>query len=282
MAYNIKQNLENHLKQIVRPRDPFLATQGYFYVKEYIRQELQQWGTVESFEFNYDGKIHENLILNLPSQCNTQQKKPILIGAHYDTVIGSSGADDNATGIAVLLELGRFFYHHPAQYPICLIAFDLEEYGLLGSSAYANYLKQQQIKIRLMISLEMLGYCNHNPKSQKYPPGLDYFYPSTGNFIALIGNLSTILDLRKISRSIRHTEIPCEWLSVPFHGKIVPDTRRSDHAPFWDNNYNAIMITDTANLRNPNYHQSSDTLETIDLDFLTGVCQGLAKTIEDF
>lgn len=282
MLNNIKHNLETHLKEIVRERDPFLATQGHFYVKEYIRQELQKWGMVESFEFNYNNKIYENLILNLPSQENTKVKPPILIGAHFDTVIGSPGADDNGTGIAVLLELARFFYHYPSNYPIRLVAFDLEEYGLVGSDAYANYLKQQNFKIRLMISLEMLGYCNPNPNSQIYPPGLKYFYPSTGDFIALIGNLSTIPDLIKISRLIRKKNTGCEWLTVPFRGEIVPDTRRSDHAPFWDNNYQAIMITDTSNLRNPNYHQPSDTLDTIDLDFLTGVCEGLATAIQHF
>ncbi len=282
MTNNIKQNLETHLKEIVRERDPFLATQGHFYVKEYIRQELQKWGKVKSFEFNDNNKTYENLILNLPSKLNNKVKPPILIGAHFDTVIGSPGADDNATGIAVLLELARFFYHYPSNYPIQLVAFDLEEYGLVGSDAYANYLKQQNIKIRLMISLEMLGYCNPNPNSQIYPPGLKYFYPSTGDFIALIGNLSTIPDLIKISGFIRKKNTPCEWLTVPFRGEIVPDTRRSDHAPFWDNNYQAIMITDTSNLRNPNYHQPSDTLDTIDLDFLTGVYQGLAAAIQNF
>ena len=282
MTNNINHNLETHLKQIVRERNPFLATQGHFYVKEYIRQELKQWGTVESFEFNYNNNIHENLILNLPSKPNRKVKSPILIGAHFDTVIGSPGADDNGTGVAVLLELARLFYDHPSNYPIQLVAFDLEEYGLLGSYAYANYLKQQKIKIRLMIALEMLGYFNPNPNSQIYPPGLNYFYPSKGDFIALIGNLSTIPDLIKISRSIRKTNTACEWLTVPFRGNIVPDTRRSDHAPFWDNNYKAIMMTDTANLRNPNYHQPSDTLDTIDLDFLTGVCEGLATAIQNF
>ena len=182
----------------------------------------------------------------------------------------------------MLLELARLFYHYPSNYPIQLVAFDLEEYGLLGSDAYANYLKQQNIKIRLMISLEMLGYCNRNPNSPIYPPGLKYFYPSTGDFLALIGNLSTIPDLIKISRFIRKKNTACEWLTVPFRGQIVPDTRRSDHAPFWDNNYKGIMMKDTSNLRNPNYHQPSDTLDTIDLDFLTGVCQSLAAAIENF
>ncbi len=130
-----------------------------------------------------------------------------------------------------------------------------------------------------MISLEMLGYCNHNPNSQSYPAGLKYFYPNSGNFIALIGTLRTVPDLINLSGKIRKSGQPCEWLPVPNRGLIVPDTRRSDHVPFWDNGYPAIMVTDTANMRNPHYHRESDRIETLDLDFLAGVCQGLVEAI---
>ncbi|MCZ0902651.1 M28 family peptidase, partial [Microcoleus sp. HI-ES] len=186
-----------------------------------------------------------------------KQEKPIGIGAHYDTVPGTPGADDNATGVAVLLELARDIASGPLKYPVQLVAFDMEEYGYLGSSHHAAKYKQQQKSIRLMISLEMLGYCNHNPNSQSYPAGLKYFYPNTGNFIALIGTLRTVPDLINLSGKIRKSGQPCEWLPVPNRGLIVPDTRRSDHVPFWDNGYPAIMVTDTANMRNPHYHRES-------------------------
>ena len=204
---------------------------------------------------------------------------PIVIGAHYDTVPGSPGADDNATGVAVLLELARDIASGPLKYPVQLVAFDMEEYGYLGSSHHAAKYKQQQESIRLMISLEMLGYCNHNPNSQSYPAGLKYFYPNSGDFIALIGTLRTVPDLINLSGKIRKSGQPCEWLPVPNRGLMVPDTRRSDHVPFWDNGYPAIMVTDTANMRNPHYHRGSDRIETLDLDFLAGVCQGLVEAI---
>ncbi|HIK10366.1 MAG TPA: M28 family peptidase [Oscillatoriaceae cyanobacterium M33_DOE_052] len=277
---NLKNNLQSHLFQIVRERDPYLATGGYFYVREYIRSELQKWGIVETHKFLDNGKTHQNLILNLPG--DDSSRPPILIGAHYDTVPGSPGADDNGTGIVVLLELARIFATSPAKYPLRLVAFDLEEYGLLGSTAYAKHLHANQEPLRLMISLEMLGYRDSTPNSQSYPIGLQYFYPNTGDFIALIGNLSNLIDLKKISHSIKTTaNIPSEILPVPMRGFIVPDTRRSDHAPFWDQGYAAIMITDTANMRNPHYHQPTDTIDTLDLDFLTGVCQGLAAAIHN-
>ncbi|MBD0396008.1 MAG: M20/M25/M40 family metallo-hydrolase [Microcoleus sp. C1-bin4] len=304
--------------QIVRDRHPYLASAGHFYAQQYIREQLAQWGTVEIDDFSVRGRIHYNLILDLPplspplgkggkqeesplanggkqeesplanggKQDNRgiekQIKKrlpPIVIGAHYDTVPGSPGADDNATGVAVLLELARDIASAPLKYPVQLVAFDMEEYGCLGSSHHAAKYKQQQKSIRLMISLEMLGYCNHNPNSQSYPAGLKYFYPNSGNFIALIGTLRTVPDLINLSGKIRKSGQPCEWLPVPNRGLIVPDTRRSDHVPFWDNGYPAIMVTDTANMRNPHYHRESDRIETLDLDFLAGVCQGLVEAI---
>ncbi len=274
-ALQLKESLHTHLTQLVRDRDPYLAAAGHFYVQQYIRQQLEQWGSVGTHEFQVRGKIHQNLILNLPAGKGGQQKPPILIGAHYDAVPGTPGADDNATGVAVLLELAKAFAAEQASYPLQLVAFDMEEYGLLGSAEYAADLKQQQQPLRLMISLEMLGYCDSAPGSQRYPAGLERFYLNRGDFIGLIGNLPTIPDLIRLSRTIRTDGTPCEWLPAPNRGLIVPQTRLSDHAPFWDQGYRAIMVTDTAFLRNPHYHQASDRIETLDLDFLTGVCRGL-------
>lgn len=275
---DLKENLRSHLTQIVRDRDPYLASSGHFYVQHYIREQLQQWGTVETHEFSIRGQNHQNLILNLPAATNNQ-KPPILIGAHYDAAPGTPGADDNATGVAALLELARIFAAEPIKYPVRLVAFDMEEYGMLGSQQYAADLKQQGQSLRLMLSLEMLGYCNSAPGSQRYPAGLDRFYPNRGDYIALIGNLPTIPDLIHLSRNIRQVGVPSEWLPVPNKALIVRSTRLSDHSPFWDLGYKAMMVTDTAFMRNPHYHQPSDTIETLDLDFLTGVCRGLASGI---
>ncbi|MCG8364529.1 MAG: M28 family peptidase [Pseudanabaenales cyanobacterium] len=276
----LTDRLKQHLAQLVRERDPYLAPVGHFFVQRYIQQQLQQWGAVEQDEFPVRSRSHVNLILNLPpAQPDRRMKPPILVGAHYDAVIGSPGADDNATGVAVLLEMARLLTEHPPRSPVRLVAFDLEEYDLLGSRHYAALLKQQGQSLRLMIALEMLGYRDHTSGSQRYPPGLKYFYPSQGDFIGLIGNWSAIPDLIRLSRAIRKAGIACEWLPAPQKGQLIPDTRRSDHAPFWDQGYRALMATDTANLRNPHYHQPSDRWDTLDLDFLTGICQGLVEGI---
>jgi Zn-dependent M28 family amino/carboxypeptidase len=275
---SLKNSLSSHLKTIARPRDPYLASAGHFFVQQYIRAEFRQWGEVTVHEFYTRGGIHKNLILDLPNR-DRQNIPPILIGAHYDAVPGTPGADDNASGVAVLLELAKALAAEPPKTPIRLAAFDLEEYGLLGSAAYAEQLKQSEQPLRLMLSLEMLGYCDRAPNSQRYPTGLKYFYPDRGDFIALIGNLSALADMIYLKRSIRRANTPCEWLPVPQRGELIPPTRQSDHAPFWDRGYRAIMVTDTAFMRNPHYHQPSDRVETIDLDFLTGVCQGLIEGI---
>ncbi len=287
---NLRQNLEHHLKQIARERHPYIASGGHFFVQQYIKQQLEQWGKVYLHEFEVRGIKHQNLILNLSGK-NNQNLPPILIGAHYDAVPGTPGADDNATGVAVLLELAPALADKPSRYPIQLVAFDLEEclvfeqetYCLSGSSAYANYLSEKKQPLRLMLSLEMLGYCTHEEHSQKYPAEfLKYFYPDQGNFIALVGNLKTIGDLISLDRKIRNTGTPCRWLPVPNNGKSINATRRSDHSPFWDRGYNAIMVTDTAFLRNPHYHKPSDSVETLDLDFLTSVCYSLIQAIQNF
>jgi Zn-dependent M28 family amino/carboxypeptidase len=278
---NLKEQLQVHLMHLARERDPYLATQGHFYVQQYIRSQLEAWGRVEthSFTVEFRGRSHNNFILNLPAPA-AENKPLILIAAHYDGVPGTPGADDNASGVAVLLELARALRVQPARYPVQLVAFDLEEYGMVGSRAYAQTLFQQGQKIRLMLSLEMLGYCSQEPGSQHYPPGLHYIYPDRGNFIGLIGNLPTIPDMLHLSRHIQRAGVPSQWLPAGMKGQFIQATRLSDHAPFWDHGYRAIMVTDTAFLRNPHYHKSSDRIETLNLDFMTGVCQGLIEAIQ--
>ncbi len=127
--------MHSHLIQIVRDRNPYLASAGHFYVQQYIREQFAQWGTVEIDDFAVRCRIHHNLILALPPSEKASKKglPPLVIGAHYDTVPGTPGADDNATGVAVLLELASEFALRPLKYPVQLVAFDMEEYGYLGS-----------------------------------------------------------------------------------------------------------------------------------------------------
>ena len=273
MMETLQLRLTQHLERLVIERNPYYASAGHLFASEYIRSHFAKFGEVLIHEFEVNGNIHQNLILQIAAK-DRKQRSPLIIGAHYDTVAGCVGADDNGSGVAVLLELAEYFSANPIKYPIQLIAFDMEEYGLLGSAAYADKIKQENQKIRLMISLEMLGYCDRTPNSQRYPAGLDKFYPNTGDFIGLIGSIPTIPDLIHLQHHMKSV-VSCEWLPAGWRGLAIPDTRRSDHAPFWDAGYKALMVTDTANMRNPHYHKSSDQLETLDLEFLTQVCRGL-------
>lgn len=273
----LKQRLLQHLNVLGCDRDPYLAAGGHQLVQHYIREEFAQWGSVERHTFQVRGRDHDNWILKL-SPCNPEhgQRSPLLVGAHYDAVPGTPGADDNASGVAVLLELARYASEHPPLRPLWCVAFDMEEYGLLGSRAYGQMLRDQGQAIRLMLSLEMLGYCDESPHSQRYPtPLLTAIYPNQGDFIGLIGNLPSLVDLIRLKRRIVAVGAPCEWLPVPRKGHLIPETRLSDHAPFWDLGYRAAMVTDTSFLRNPHYHKASDRVETLNLDFLTKVALGI-------
>lgn len=275
----LRNNLDTHLSHICHLRHPYWSPQGHQKVKDYIQQFLAQWGEVEQDPFTIRGQIHHNLVLRLPGGASSQNRPAILVGAHYDAVPGSPGADDNASGVAVLLEFARLWSLNPGSYPLQLVAFDMEEEGCLGSKSYAQKLKQAKYPLRLMLSLEMLGYCSQDPGSQAYPAGLERFYPKVGNFMALIGNWPTLLTLISLKQSLKEAKVPCEWLLAGHRGMLVPETRRSDHAPFWDQGYPAILVTDTANLRNPHYHRLSDQKETLNLSFLTQACWGLLQRL---
>jgi Zn-dependent M28 family amino/carboxypeptidase len=274
---DLQRRLEAHLRQVAQPRDPDWSPWGHRQVEQYIQKQLSECGPVEPFPFEANGRQHCNWILKLPG--SRPGRPPILVGAHFDAAPATPGADDNASGVAVLLELARHFAADPAPSPLWLVAFDLEERGMVGSTAYARFLKQQRQPLRLMLSLEMLGYRDPTPGSQRYPAGLEKLYPNRGDYIGLIGNWPTWRDLLKLQRDFQKVGIPCCWLPAGQRGLILPATRLSDHSPFWDAGYPAVMVTDTAFLRNPHYHKLSDTLETLDLDFLSGVCRGLMQGI---
>lgn len=273
----LQSRLTGHLRELTRDRNPYLASQNHFFTQQYLRAGLSVAGTVLAHAFEVRGRTHHNWMVKIAG--TDAKRSPLLVGAHYDTVPGSPGADDNASGVAVLLELARYFAIHAPSSPLWLVGFDLEEYGLVGSRALAADLRRQNQPLRLMLALEMLGYCDPQPHSQRYPPGLKYLYPSSGDFIGLIGSWQLIPQMVRLRRSLQQAGAACEWLPVINSGKPVPDTRRSDHAAFWDVGYRALMVTDTANLRNPHYHQPSDEINTLDLEFLTAVCAGLIQGI---
>lgn len=196
----------------------------------------------------------------------------ILVGAHYDTVPTSLGADDNATGVAVVLEVARLLGSRPTTHTLQLALFDCEEEGLLGSRAFVADKKHLE-NLQGAIIMDMIGFACHSAGCQKYPQGLPIVPPSDkGDFLAVVGDMehATLLDAFQSSGQ----EIPpVLTLPVPLKGMVMPDTLRSDHAPFWYQGIGAVLLTDTANLRTPHYHQPSDTPATLDKSFFTGSAQ---------
>jgi Zn-dependent M28 family amino/carboxypeptidase len=202
----------------------------------------------------------------------------IVVGAHYDTVPGSPGADDNASGVAVLIELAAM------KLPVRFVAFANEEmpYFLgpeMGSWTWAKRARERGESVRAMFSLEMLGYYRDEPRSQQYPAPLGLFYPDRADFIAFVGDLGARKLVRKAISIFRaKAQFPSEGVAAP---GFIPGVTWSDHWSFRRHGYAAIMITDTAFYRYPHYHLPTDTPEKLDYERMAHVTLGLAAMLRD-
>lgn len=234
---------------------------------------------IEPVQLPYDHPTGQVANILAAINFSAAPSKIYLIGAHYDSVFGTVGADDNASAVAVQLETARQMAVLKEKKHLDLslkfVSFVLEEppvYGTrhMGSRVYAKAAKKAGEKIDGMICLEMVGYTCHEPGCQAYPFPLMFFgYPKTGDFIGIVGNIKS----RKFTRSLceafeRNPDLPVVSLTVPLNGYLLPNIRLSDHASFWDRGYKAVMITDTAFYRNPYYHTRTDTMEKLDFTFM--------------
>jgi hypothetical protein len=221
---------------------------------------------------------------NIEAEIPGADRSILLIGAHYDSVFGSPGANDNGSGVAALLALARRFAGKNMKHTIRFVAFVNEEppyflTGEMGSSIYAGRCKARGDKISGMISLETIGYFSDAPNSQTYPsPGLGIFYPKVGNFIGFVSNVQSRALLRRVIGLFRkHAKIPSEGAALP---AFIPGVSWSDQRSFWPHGYPGIMVTDTAPFRYPHYHSSTDTPDKLDYDRFTLVVSGMHKVIE--
>jgi Zn-dependent M28 family amino/carboxypeptidase len=250
---------------------------------DYIRAQWTAMGhAVTSQSYRTHGVLSENLEVRLPGTARPEEI--VLIGAHYDTVQGSPGADDNASGIAALLEIGRAFVGRAFERSLRLVAFVNEEppffyWGEMGSMVYAKAARARGDDIRLMASLEMLGCYSDAPGSQHYPPLLRYFYPGRGNFIAFVSNLRSREPLRQLVSAFRaHADFPAESLAA---FEFVPGVAWSDQLSFWREGYPALMVTDTAFYRYAYYHTPLDTPEKLDYPAMARVVDGLQQAFAE-
>jgi hypothetical protein len=222
---------------------------------------------------------------NIEAEIPGTRPNVVLIGAHYDSVFGSPGANDNGSGVAALLALARRFARKPAQQTLRFVAFVNEEppYFLteqMGSFVYAGRCKARGDRISAMISLETIGYFSDAPHSQTYPAlGLGVFYPTVGNFIGFVSNVhSRALLRRSIALFRKHAKIPSEGAALP---SFVPGVSWSDQWAFWQHGFPGIMITDTAPFRYPHYHSATDTPDKLDYDRFALVVSGMQKVIQE-
>ncbi|MDN5476491.1 MAG: M28 family peptidase [Chryseobacterium sp.] len=245
-------------------------------VADYIKQNFSKYGDSTIFqEYNADGKTYKNVITSF----GTENKKRIIIGAHYDVCGDQQGADDNATGVTALLELARMLKDQKLNYRIDLVAYTLEEPPYfrtenMGSHIHAQYLKDHNIDVYGMASVEMIGYFKDEKDSQSYPLGiLSWVYGNKGDFITLVKKFGAGDFVNQFSNQFKESnQIKTETFTAP---KFVKGTDFSDHLNYWKFGYSALMITDTSFFRNKNYHQTTDTLETLDLVRMTRVIDGI-------
>lgn len=251
---------------------------AYEAARDYVRRELIGAGCrVAEQPFPSHGLTVANLEV---VREGTDPSLPCLVvGAHYDSVPGSPGADDNASGVAALIEIARALWPAAPKRTIRLVAFANEEAPHFagpeqGSMVYVRALKAAGTAVHRMASLEMLGYYDAAPGSQRYPPLLKRFYPDRGDFIGFVSNRASRRALREVVAAFRaESPFPCEHLAAP---EWVPGVSLSDQYAFWRAGTPAVMVTDTAFYRNPHYHTAADLPETLDYERLAALTAGLA------
>ncbi len=250
---------------------------------DYIGAALAGYGyEVHRQGYEVSGKVCENLEVEIAG--TRRPDEIVLIGAHYDSVMGSPGANDNATGVAAVLALARAFVGTPTSRTLRFVAFVNEEppffqTGRMGSWVYAKRSRQRGEHIVAMLSLEMLGYYSDEPGSQRYPFPLSFFYPSRGNFIGFVGNVRNRRLVRQVVEAFRgHARFPSEGGAL---WGLLPGIGWSDHWAFWKEGFPAIMVTDTALFRYPAYHLPSDTPEQVRYDHMARVVSGLERVVRD-
>ena len=276
--------LEAHVRKLsveLAPRDES-HIENLDRVAAYIKSEFGQAGaSVSEQPYRTQGKLYRNVI----GQFGPESEERIVIGAHYDTAGPLPGADDNASGIAGLIELARLLGRQQPPLRVELVAFTLEEPPYfrttgMGSSVHAESLRKQNIRVRAMLSLEMIGYFSDSPNSQHFPVSvLSGFYPSTGNFIGVVGRLSEGLLVRRMKATMRNASpLPVYSINAP---TFVPGVDFSDQLSYWEAGYSAVMITDTAFFRNPNYHTAHDTVEKLDYHRMAMVVEGVYAAVAE-
>lgn len=281
------QNHVRHLSEVISPRG-HRSPANLDRASEYIAEQFRLAGAEVEFQpYEVAGQIYRNVI----ARYGPKTKQRLIVGAHYDSCefeIGKSfpGADDNASGVAGLLELAHLIRRDLPQIGVELVAYTLEEppyfrTASMGSTVHARHLSENHVQVRAMIALEMIGYFSSQANSQTLPcAGLSVLYPSRGNFIAVVGGIGDIFLTRKIKDRMRRSEplMPVRSISAP---RFIPGIDFSDHLSYWTFGFPAVMITDTAFYRNSRYHTVNDTYQTLDYERMAQVVRGVFGAVRE-
>lgn len=273
-------NTVDHLAGLIGPRH-LGPPRGMAAAATLLERELIRLGYgVRRETYSAQGEEVANLIAEIPGASRPQEI--VILGAHYDTVETTPGADDNASGAAVLLEVARLMRPAAPKRTLRFVAFACEEAPHfltreMGSQVHAEGCRKRGEKVVGMLSLEMLGYYSTAAGSQALPPTIPGFlrwiFPKRGDFVAAVGNLTSMGLLGKFRRGFKRTvRFPLFSICLP---EAIGEIRRSDNSSFWDQGYSALMLTDTSFLRNPHYHQPSDTPDTLDYERMSEVTLGI-------
>lgn len=271
----------DHLAGLIGPR-PLTKPRAFHAAAGYVERELSDAGyDVSRQTYFADGQEVSNFIAELPG--GSRGGEIVVVGAHYDTVWSTPGADDNASAVAVLIEVARRMRRLEPTRTVRFVGFACEEppffyTGEMGSQVYARECRRKNERIHGMLCLEMVGYYSDQPGSQQVPPSLPRavhrLLPRRGNFLAAVGNLQSWRLLWQFRRGFKRA-VRFPLLSLPLP-ESIQEIRLSDNSSFWDQGYPALMLTDTSFLRNPHYHMSSDTPDTLDYKRMAQVTIGVA------
>ena len=283
------ERLRNHVDRLaglIGPRH-LLRPKSFHAAAAYVEQELAKLGDSVQRE-NYFAWDHEvaNVFIERPGSADPPEV--IVVGAHYDTVGGTPGADDNASAVAMLIEVARLLEPMSCRRMVRYIAFACEEaphfhLDSMGSKVHARACKKRGEQVKAMICLEMVGYYSDAPGSQRLPVDIPWWlrwaFPRRGNFLAAVGNLRSVRTVWSFRRGFKKSSrFPLFSIALP---ERIHEIRLSDNSSFWDQGFPALMITDTSFLRNPHYHLETDAPETLDYDRLAratlGVAGGVAR-----
>lgn len=263
-----QENLKRHVTFLSRDigERNFMQYQNLERAADYISEEFKNYGyEPEEQIYSLEGKPYRNIIATKKGEILSD--KIIIVCSHYDSVMGSPGADDNASGVSGLLELARALSKENVNQTTRFIAFTNEEPPLfmtkdMGSFRYAQEAKRRGDNILGVVCLESIGYYSDKKGAQSYPLALSPFYPNKGNFIALVSNFHSRRLLKRIVREFKEvSSFSIEYLIAP--AILAPAISFSDHWSFWKFGYRAVMITDTAFYRTPYYHTPQDTFEKL-------------------